>query len=163
MNFKNLKAIDMTKTNEHITTIVLDCDGVLTPATQHITVTGDKLFKAFNARDLVALRALDEAGYDVYVVSADDWAGTKYWVDKTKATFIYSREKHTLDLPWDKTLACADDFFLDGKMLMRAMYSAVPADACILLKNPQFGHHTLKSKGGEGLVYELIHTYNLLG
>jgi 3-deoxy-D-manno-octulosonate 8-phosphate phosphatase KdsC-like HAD superfamily phosphatase len=145
----------------NITTIVLDCDGVLTPAHQNIDVNGSKQFKTFNCRDISALRRLSDY-YRIVICTADEWLGTRAWAEKVGVEYIYTKTKHKIDVDWNSTLMCADDYFLDKEALLQSEYPCTPLDGSILFD--EYDHlevHRLETKGGDGIVEELILEYKL--
>jgi len=143
----------------NITTIVLDCDGVLTPAHQNISADGSKKFKSFNCRDITALRKLSD-NYRIIICTADEWLGTKAWAEKIGVEYIYSKVKHRINVDWSTTLMCADDYFLDKEALLQSAYACIPFDGSTLFYNVS-DIHRLETKGGEGIVEELILEYKL--
>src|ERR1017187_3283609 len=86
--------------------ILIDMDGVLTDGKINIDHTGTKMFKSFCTRDVRSIRELISMGYEVYIVSADDWSGGKAFASKVGAEFIYKREKSGFTKPY---LAVGDD------------------------------------------------------
>ena len=142
-----------------ITTIILDCDGVLTPAHQNVGADGSKQFKTFNCRDISALRRLSDY-YRIIICTADEWPGTKIWAEKVGVEYIYTKAKHKIDVDWDSTLMCADDYFLDKEALILSRHACIPFDASILFYDvPDI--HRLEIKGGDGIVEDLILEYKL--
>ncbi len=135
--------------------VVLDCDGVLTDGRLTINHAGTKMFKQFHTRDVRAIRELVAHGIEVYIASADGWAGTGAFAEKCGAVFIECRDKTELhklmegrrwwavgDDAWDVPMLAAERFFC-------------PSDA-----DPSvFNHpksHRLRTQGGHGVVAELL-------
>jgi 3-deoxy-D-manno-octulosonate 8-phosphate phosphatase (KDO 8-P phosphatase) len=133
-------------------TIVIDCDGVLTDGKQYIDHTGEKMFKAFHSRDVRAIRELISHGYEVVIVTADDWPGSKFFASKTGASIMILRDKSKI--PYENFIAVGDDAW-DVPMLKKAEHAFAPCDADASVKN-LLNVHTLYSKGGEGVIAELV-------
>ena len=135
-----------------INQILIDCDGVLTDGTLTIDHNGEKLFKKFHTKDVRAIRELVANGYEVYIVSADDWPGVKKFAEKVGAEFIYSRTKD--DLKFDKYIAIGDDAW-DVNMLKGAKKAFCPSDADqSVLKIVEV--KKLLTPGGKGVVAEMV-------
>ncbi len=133
--------------------LILDLDGVLTDGRQYITESGDKLFKRLHCRDMSAIRYLVSKGWSVTVISADDWEGAAKWCEKLGAKFVYSRDKQDEDLPWSESIGIGDDFFFDAPWLHKCKVAFTVADAGERMRS---SFPALSSKGGEGVVEELI-------
>jgi 3-deoxy-D-manno-octulosonate 8-phosphate phosphatase (KDO 8-P phosphatase) len=67
-NFKELM--------NHITTFILDVDGVLTDSSVHVTPTGEML-RIMNIRDGFAMKAAIESGYHVCIISGGNNEGVR--------------------------------------------------------------------------------------
>ena len=137
-----------------ITTIILDLDGCLTDGKQRIELYGNKVFKTFHARDRQTIRRLLNAGYRVIVVSADDWAGAKFWAEGivaengASAEFIYTRKKHELPVDWSSALGVSDDVE-DTPFLDRCAIAFCPADAD---ERVRMYYKNLPVNGGQAIV-----------
>lgn len=132
--------------------ILIDCDGVLTDGRLTIDHRGEKPFKQFHTRDVRAIRELIYNGYEVVIVSADDWPGINYFADKVGATVHISRNKS--DLPYGNYIAVGDDAW-DVGMLSKAKVAFCPADAD-LSAMAVLGVIVMKTPGGQGVIAELV-------
>lgn len=133
--------------------IYIDCDGVLTDGKLTIDHTGQKQFKQFHTRDVRAIRELIYNGYEVTIVSADDWPGLKHFADKVGAEVLFTRDKKEAIPPGEECIAIGDDAW-DVQFLSRAKVAFVPADAdysVTCLDNTT----RLTTKGGQGVVAEV--------
>lgn len=136
--------------------VVIDCDGVLTDGKLTINSKGDKLLKQFHTRDVRAIRELVSSGTEVYIVTADDWEGTRHFADKVGAIYVYMRDKSKVpDMLGNRPYICVGDDAWDIPMITAAQVSFCPANADTLVKT--FCHGVLDTKGGEGVIAELLH------
>lgn len=128
--------------------ILIDCDGVLTDGRMTIDHTGKKQFKQFHTRDVRAIRELVYNGWEVYIVSADEWHGIYHFADKVGAEVYFSRHKEKL--PFDRYVAIGDDSW-DVGMLEKAKVAFCPKDAgdSVLAIS---GIQVIPCKGGYGVV-----------
>lgn len=133
--------------------VVLDCDGVLTDGKVNITADGSKLFKTFHTRDVRAIRELVANGFEVYIVSADDWGGVAQFAEKVGAEFIYLRDKSLIT--FDQFIAVGDDAW-DIPLLRRASYRFAPKDCDPSLFDQLDDLVVLRTSGGAGVVAELV-------
>jgi len=132
--------------------ILIDCDGVLTDGKLTIGRDGEKQFKQFHTRDVRAIRELVYNGYEVVIVSADDWPGIYHFAAKVGADVCISRTK--TELPYKGYLAIGDDAW-DVQMLKNARLAFCPADADVSVLGVE-GIYQLKTAGGNGVVAEFI-------
>lgn len=132
-----------------ITTLILDLDGVLTDGKQYIDKDGRKKFKAVNARDKMAIRRIIAKGYNVLILTMDDWPGAKEWFESIGCFFKVSKEKEKEDILFSKAIGCGDDIS-DYEWLKKCKFAYVPQDADFRLK-----FERLKVNGGAGVVVEL--------
>jgi 3-deoxy-D-manno-octulosonate 8-phosphate phosphatase KdsC-like HAD superfamily phosphatase len=139
--------------NTKIKNIILDLDGCLTNGKQYISPDGAKLHKAVHSRDKMALRRLIAKGYNILVLTSDDWPGARIWFEEIGCEFAVSKEKHELGLHWGISLGVGDDL-ADGLWLERCALAYCPADADPRLKYSG-KIDVLKTKGGEGIVCEV--------
>jgi len=145
-----------------IKAIVIDCDGVLTDGKMYIDHTGDKMFKAFNSRDIRAIRELVGQGIDVVVMTADDWPGTIAWCSRVGCRFVCTRDKHAACIEQgfepEHTLVVGDDAW-DVKAMAWARLRACPRDAHHSVFR-LFGVIRLEAVGGDGVIAALVdHLY----
>lgn len=151
----------------HINTLILDCDGVLTDGKKYVAENGDRQMIAFNSRDNVAVSALVEKGLRVIIVTASPWPGIAAYWKKYGCEVYYTKHKGNISteikeaggrpINWSSALGVGDDF-ADVKLLEQCAKAYVPADAHPLLRQ-QF--EELISRGGEGVVTELIYNQKL--
>ena len=136
--------------------VVIDCDGVLTDGKLTINSTGTKLLKQFHTRDVRAIRELVSTGHEVYIVTADDWEGTKHFAEKVGAQYVYMRDKSKVpDMLGNRPYICVGDDAWDIPMITAAKIAFCPSNADTLVK--KFSQETLQVKGGEGVISELLH------
>jgi 3-deoxy-D-manno-octulosonate 8-phosphate phosphatase (KDO 8-P phosphatase) len=128
--------------------ILIDVDGCLTDGRLTIDHRGEKPFKQFHTRDVRAIRELVFNGFEVVLVSADDWPGIHFFADKVGADVCISREKS--ELPYDDYIAIGDDAW-DVGMLKKAKKAFCPADADSSVLAIR-GIHRLLTEGGHGVV-----------
>lgn len=72
----------------HITTFILDVDGVLTDSSVHVTPTGEML-RIMNIRDGFAMKAAIESGYHVCIISGGNNEGVRIRLKNLGITDIY--------------------------------------------------------------------------
>ena len=135
--------------------LVIDCDGVLTDGTLTIDHKGEKLFKKFHTRDVRAIREFVARGYEVYIVTADDWDGTRHFAEKVGAQFKHLKDKSKVPdmLDGRPYIAVGDDAW-DVPMIAHATQGYCPANADTVLRS--MGTHTLHAAAGEGVIAELL-------
>jgi len=133
------------------TVILIDVDGVLTDGRLTIDHNGEKQFKQFHTRDVRAIRELVYNGYEVVLVSADDWEGIHYFADKVGADVLISRDKR--DLPYKDYIAIGDDAW-DIQMLANATDAYCPHDADVSVLSIM-GINRLETHGGRGCIAEM--------
>jgi len=141
--------------------VVIDCDGVLTDGKLTINSSGTKLLKQFHTRDVRAIRELVSSGVEVYIVTADDWEGTAHFAKKVGAEYVYMRDKSKVpEMLANRPYICVGDDAWDIPMITAAKISFCPANADTLVKT--FCHMVLETKGGEGVIAELLHALDNL-
>jgi 3-deoxy-D-manno-octulosonate 8-phosphate phosphatase KdsC-like HAD superfamily phosphatase len=133
-------------------TIYIDCDGVLTDGKLTIDHRGEKMFKSFHTRDVRAIRELISVhGFEVILVSADDWDGLHRFADKVGAVVHLSREKSAASPVY---IAVGDDAW-DMPLLKDAQRAFCPRDADWSVKKlPHI--EILDCNGGQGVIAELL-------
>jgi 3-deoxy-D-manno-octulosonate 8-phosphate phosphatase (KDO 8-P phosphatase) len=72
----------------HITTFILDVDGVLTDSSVHVTPTGEML-RIMNIRDGFAMKAAIESGYHVCIISGGSNEGVRIRLTNLGITDIH--------------------------------------------------------------------------
>ncbi len=143
------------KIPDSVKAICIDCDGVLTDGTLTIDSRGEKLFKKFHTRDVRAIRELVSMGFEVYIVTADDWPGTAYFAEKVGAKILVTKEKGKLfSIIKGDYIAIGDDSW-DIPMFSRAKQSYCPNDASSSVISIT-GMNILNAKGGSGVVAEFL-------
>lgn len=150
----------MTREINHI---VIDIDGCLVDNKQDIDEEGRKISKKIHCRDTVAIKKLLEAGYKVTLITNSSWLGMELWSKKLGCDYIYckgNKADHE-GINWDEVLSVGDDYWLDKDMLDKSKESCVVRDADIRLR--EYGEYVvLDTKGGDGIVNELIYRYDLI-
>ncbi len=143
------------KIPDSVTAICIDCDGVLTDGTLTIDSRGEKLFKKFHTRDVRAIRELVSMGFEVYIVTADDWPGTAHFAEKVGAEVLVTKEKGKLfELIKVDYIAIGDDSW-DIPMFKNAVMSFCPKDSINALFEDT-NINVLDAKGGSGVVAEFL-------
>ena len=133
-------------------TILIDCDGVLTDGTLTIDHNGEKLFKKFHTKDVRAIRELVANGYEVVIVTADDWPGVFHFAEKVGAVVEVTKEKGKLK--YENYIAIGDDAW-DVQMLQNADMAFCPIDADKSVKSIK-GIRVIDSNGGCGMMAKVI-------
>lgn len=137
---------------------LIDFDGVLTNGKVSITADGSQLFKEVHTRDIRAIRQLVATGNEVYIVTASSSPIINAFADKVGAIVISGRDKaesiKSIFESGDQTVAVGDDSW-DISMLKDAHKAFCPADAYHGVRS-MCCVTTLQTKGGEGVVAELL-------
>lgn len=133
-----------------IKNIIIDLDGVLTDGKQYIDANGEKIMKAVHARDKLALRRIIAKGYNVVVLTSDDWPGARIWFENIGCEFAVAKEKHLQNINWQESVGVGDDF-ADGQWLEMCAMALCPLDADQRLLDAGF-IEVLDSPGGGGVV-----------
>lgn len=142
--------------NSQPLSVLIDCDGVLTDGALTMDHLGEKMFKRFHTRDVRAIRELIFNGFEVVIVSADDWTGIYHFADKVGAEVYICRDKGKI--PFDNFIAIGDDAW-DIPMLKAARRAFATFDADPSVKILP-GITRLGTPGGQGVIAELV-TYLL--
>ena len=138
--------------NKEVKTILIDVDGVLTDGCLTIDHKGEKLFKRFHTRDVRAIRELVWNGFEVILVTADEWFGITHFADKVGADLDFVKDKSTLK--YTNYYAIGDDAW-DIPMLLKAKKAFCPVDADPgVLQLP--GIYVLPRAGGRGVVADFV-------
>jgi 3-deoxy-D-manno-octulosonate 8-phosphate phosphatase KdsC-like HAD superfamily phosphatase len=132
--------------------ILIDCDGVLTDGRLTIDHRGRKQFKQFHTRDVRAIRELIYNGYEVVIISADDWEGINHFANKVGADVHICRNKECV--PFENYFAVGDDAW-DVGMLKNAIQAYCPLDADISVSSIP-GIKQLPVMGGQGVIAAMI-------
>ena len=159
--------VDQSKL-QSIQLLILDVDGVLTDAGMYFTENGDQI-KKYNAKDGMAIRALDKFGIQVGIISS----GFKLEVVKARADLLKIEHLYVgrdpkmeiltnwcekLGISFDEVGIIGDDIN-DLEVMKNVGFSASPADAVPVVK--EHVDLVLQKKGGEGCVREFIDYYLL--
>jgi len=158
---------DKSKLRE-IKLLILDIDGVMTDAGMFFTENGDQI-KKYNAKDGMAVRALDKFGVEAAIISSGFKLNmVKDRADLLKIKHVYVGRDHKMDIlskwcedlgiQYNQVAIIGDD--INDLPVMRAVgISACPADAVNVVKETV--DLVLSSKGGEGCIREFIDYYLL--
>lgn len=146
--------MDDFNNKKDIKKILLDFDGVLTDGKIFYTHSGEQ-FKGINTKDIRAIRELISYGYEVIILTASKWPGSKFFAEKTGADIIVLKDKslYLKDLK-EKYIAVGDDVW-DISLINKANFFFAPKNADKSLrkyKKVKF----LKTNGGEGVIAELV-------
>lgn len=141
--------------------LLLDVDGVMTDGTIIYTHEGNEI-KSFHTRDGLGLRLLREAGVEVGLITARkseavarrarDLSLVHVYQGVKNKLEVYTRLLEELSLRPAETAYMGDDW-LDLPLLVRAGFSATPADAVAEVK--QVVDYVAKRPGGRGAVREI--------
>jgi len=159
--------VDQSKL-QSIQLLILDVDGVMTDAGMYFTENGDQI-KKYNAKDGMAIRALDKFGIQVGIISS----GFKLEVVKARADLLKIEHLYVgrdpkmeiltnwcekLGISFDEVGIIGDDIN-DLEVMKNVGFSASPADAVPVVK--EHVDLVLQKRGGEGCVREFIDYYLL--
>jgi len=128
--------------------IIFDLDGVLTDGKQHVNYKGQKVTKAFNARDKLAMKRLIARGMKITILTLDDWPGAKVWFENIGCEFVATKDKSQYPINSENSIGVGDDRD-DWQWLSKCTYSFAVSDADPLLKEIT---RALHCKGGKGVV-----------
>lgn len=142
--------------------LITDCDGCLTDGGMYYSENGDEL-KKFNTRDGMAFSILKQNGIICGIVTGEDRQLNRRRSEKLKLDFIKSgitdkvseikqiSEEYQVPL---SEIAYIGDELNDLEALKIVGTSFCPSDANPKVKNA--AKYTLKTKGGEGILREVI-------
>lgn len=134
--------------------ILIDFHGVLTDGKLNITHDGKTMFESVNVRDIRAIRELIAYGNEVYIVTASSSAIIDAYCKKVGCEKLVLRDKSKL--PFKGPYIAVGDDVWDWAMMRGADQCFCPSDA-YLNKHSHICHlEPLKTKGGEGVIAELI-------
>lgn len=148
--------------------IIFDIDGVMTDGGMFYTESGDEL-KKFNAKDGLAIRMLNHAGFETGIISH----GTNINLIQKRADIVHIKHvycgvepKSEVLMRWCDALeitpqqvAFIGDDVNDLSIINIVGFSACPADALPSVKNAV--NVVLSRKGGDACVREWIDNYLL--
>lgn len=135
--------------------ILIDFHGVLTDGKLNITHDGKTMFESVNVRDIRAIRELIAYGNEVIIVTASSSQIIDAYCKKVGCEKLVLRDKSKL--PFDEPYIAVGDDVWDLEMLSRAKKAFCPSDsASIVRENGWKNMVHLKSKGGEGVIAEMV-------
>lgn len=145
-----------------ITTIICDCDGVLSDGLKYVDKTGRRQLTAFHSRDSVACEALVKIGIQVIVIThSDSPAISEYW-QRHSASVMYTKQDkgnvlRKAGINFNSAIGIGDDT-TDMGFLMECEKAFCPNDAhpILLAKSGKFSKlQRLTSNGGAGVLSEI--------
>ena len=131
--------------------ICCDIDGCLTDGKIWVNHEGN-IIKSFNNKDLGAIKELISMGFEVHLVTASSWSGADSYLKKSGCDIHVIRNKESI--PFNYDIAIGDSAW-DIPMLAKAKHLFCPSDASLEVKYLD-GIHILNTKGGQGILLELI-------
>lgn len=131
--------------------ICCDIDGCLTDGKIWVNHEGH-IIKSFNNKDLGAIKELISMGFEVHLVTASSWPGADSYLKKSGASLHVIRNKESIPFQYD--IAIGDSAW-DIPMMVKAKHLFCPSDASLEVKCLD-GIHILDTKGGHGILLELI-------
>jgi 3-deoxy-D-manno-octulosonate 8-phosphate phosphatase (KDO 8-P phosphatase) len=138
-----------------MTRVLIDCDGVLTDGKLYMSADGSKMFKAFHTRDVRAIREFVARGFEVVIVTADDWPGIQHFAAKVGAELCVMRDKARLaPLFSGEYIAIGDDAW-DAPMLRGAAMAFAPKGAHVSITALP-GITVVDCPSGEGVVSAVL-------
>lgn len=132
----------------------IDLDGCLTDGKIWVNHKGE-IIKGFNSKDLTAIKELIANGNEVHIVTASSWPGAESYLKKSGAELHVIRNKE--EIPFRYDVAVGDSAW-DIPMFERCKINFCPADASKEVKCFP-GMQVLETKGGEGVVLELVRIF----
>jgi 3-deoxy-D-manno-octulosonate 8-phosphate phosphatase (KDO 8-P phosphatase) len=140
------------------TTVLIDCDGTLTDGKVVYMHDGHRT-KSFHSRDIRAIKQLIAFGIDVIIVTQSSWNGADDYVKRTGAILVKTQDK-SVKAVMDQ-VGILESYIMVGDdapdiELMRddrCQQAYCPLDA-----DPSVHEHChqLSTKGGEGVIAELV-------
>jgi len=149
------------------TLIVLDVDGVLTDGTKIYDKQGLAVAKRFNDRDFTAIKIFRAMGIKVVFLTADTTNANiavnrniDCWISRDPFNRINKRQvllDHINSGGYtDYDIWYVGDDYFDAEVLSLVTMFC-PSNASFLIK--PIAHRILSTKGGEGVVEELLHEF----
>lgn len=146
----------------HISTFVLDIDGVMTNSQLLVTDTGD-LLRSMNIRDGYATQLAIQQGYNIWVISGGRQEAPGLRLRKLGVTEIHiavpnkatllQQLLHKHQIPAAHTLYMGDDI-PDHAAMQLCGLATCPADAATEIK--AIAHYISPINGGAGCVRDVI-------
>lgn len=139
---------------DEVTKILIDFDGVLTDGKIYYTHNGEQ-FKGTNTRDVRAIRELISHGYDVIILTASNWPGSKDFAKKTGSEVVVTKDKKLFaEQLNEKFIAIGDDVW-DIGLIEKAERFFAPKDCDKSLKLNK-KTEIINCNGGDGIIAELV-------
>ncbi len=145
-----------------INTFIFDVDGVLTDGTIQVSTQGE-LLRSMNMKDGYALKAAQEKGYTVCIISGGTNEGVRSRLRNLGLTniFLGIQDKveqlggfmNTLDLKPENVLYMGDDI-PDYEVMKLVGMPCCPQDAVAEIK--EISRYVSHKKGGKGCVRDVI-------
>lgn len=141
--------------------LLLDVDGVMTDGTIVYTHSGNEL-KAFNTRDGLGIRLLQESGVAAGLITARSSEAVRRRAQDLQLTHVYQGVRNKIEAYQqilsesnlsDTDIAYMGDDWLDLPLLTRVGFAVTVADAVPEVK--EVAHYATRRKGGQGAVREL--------
>lgn len=146
----------------HITTFILDVDGVLTDSSVHITESGEML-RIMNIRDGFAMKAALESGYKVCIISGGNNEGVRIRLRNLGITDIHLASQNKVEtfkeyidlyaIKPEEVLYMGDDI-PDYHVMQLVGLPTCPQDASPEIK--AISKYISHKNGGKGAVREVI-------
>lgn len=147
---------------KHITTFILDVDGVLTDGNIQVNTQGE-MFRTMNVKDGYGLKTAIDQGFNVCVISGGSNDGVRVRLEKLgiKDIFLGAHNKTEIlknylkenNVKRENTLYMGDDL-PDYKVMQEVGLPTCPQDAVPEIK--AISKYVSHKKGGKGCVREVI-------
>ena len=144
--------------------MILDVDGIMTDGKKYYGPDGMPCMKTYCDKDFTAIKRVKASGVSVCFLSGDDFIN-KQMAKNRNIDFYSARNKQKEDfIPHFKQkynctelnmLYIGDDLF-DVNILKLVKYAYCPSDACKEVKDVCKPEGTLKNRGGNNVVAELV-------
>ena len=140
--------------------VLFDVDGVLTDGTLYIGAEGE-VFKAFNARDGVAISLLKKHGIQVGIISGKASKALDFRINQLGVEFAITgcndkvaalKELMHIAKVELKQIAFVGDDIIDIGVMKKVALSIAPSDAHQLVID--MAHYITSAKGGQGVARE---------
>jgi YrbI family 3-deoxy-D-manno-octulosonate 8-phosphate phosphatase len=154
------------KEKKRVKVLLTDVDGVLTDGGMYYSESGDEM-KRFSTYDGMAFGILKQHRIKIGIITGENRNLNKRRAQKLKMDFIYQGVKNKMAVLKEicykeklkfKDVAYIGDDINDEEILRYVGFSACPASANETIKSLA-GITVLKSKGGEGVVREVLDNY----
>jgi 3-deoxy-D-manno-octulosonate 8-phosphate phosphatase (KDO 8-P phosphatase) len=146
----------------HITTFILDVDGVLTDGTVHVAPNGEML-REMHIRDGFAMKAAIESGYHVCIISGGSNEGVRIRLKNLGITDIHLGSPNKVETFKEyielynikpENVAYMGDDIPDFHVMKLVGLPSCPQDASPEIK--AISHYISHKNGGKGAVRDLI-------